>query len=383
MAAGASRATASRMPENSRMQRRSVLSRLATSALLLSSGVWAQTPPAAPQLQPMNASTIAAALTRALGADVPALKTIGELELHGKQFYIAEYQVLVEVSGEYELAPVDGMAFGVPVWGERLRVQYSTRHDVASIQTLVDRAWADLQKRLADSDVNPAPAQAVIAEHGALFDADQAATTEAAPVLVESRSGTHLRRYMVFAPSGMKIVPRSFTGIAMGNLVARMAWPLKNVEAVSLAVAIDLTGLDLPPGRESSFALPSGTPPKLKPVSPLLELRPAPGHPLARTHAVAAQVELTDAVSLAGEFGRLRPAPAGHQPEAPNPLTKLLSLGERLATSKSETPVTPTPALLELDGPATARLISFGLAAANEAITIALERAVTPFSERR
>lgn len=334
----------------------------------------------AAELVPLSRASIAPVLTRTLGTNVPPLSIRGEVDLDGKSFYIAEYQVLVEVSGEFVLPAADGMAFGVPVWGERVLVQYSAQHDIAALQALVDRSWADLQKRLSDSDVQPGVAAEIIARHGAIYAADQPASTVQAPVLVESRRGDRLRRYLVFSPTGMKVIAWSATGINPGNLIARVAWPIQKVEALSLALAVNLTGLDAQAARTSTFALPAGAPALLKPMSPFMEVRPAPGLALVQTHAVPAQVDLNEAVEMTAEFGRLRPAPAAAAGQV-DALGKLRAAGEKLVAGKSA--AEPLPAVLELDGPATARLMMLGLEAANEAIAVALERAVTPFSQRQ
>ena len=107
-------------------------------------------------------------------------------------------------------------------------------------------------------------------------------------------------------------------------------------------------------------------------LSPLMALAPAPAAALVHAHARLAMVNLDDAQLLAGAFASLRPAPAPAPSAAAagtNPLLPLLSLRRRLVSGPA---VPRVDTLLELDGPASARLMLYAIAAANQAITDAL-----------
>ncbi|MFN0186290.1 MAG: hypothetical protein ACKVQR_20945 [Aquabacterium sp.] len=333
----------------------------------------AQTP-AIPPLQPLSLASVAAELQQPVGGAMPQLATRGALDLAGRRFYIAEYQVLVEVSGEFPVPVVDGLVLGQPVWGDRVRLQYRATHDVAAIQALVDRSWEDLRRRLADAGVAPADPAETIARHGAILEAATQPTTADAPLLVEADAGERVRRYLVFAPSGQKVVARSPVGINLGNLAARLAFLASRVEGVSLALAVNLAGTEEIAQRKSGFARPADAPPLWRPLSPQLEVRAAPGLALLATHGAQAQVTLTDAVVLDGDFARLRPSAEGTAPgAAADPLGQLRTLGGRLLGARPAD--ASLAAQLELDGPATARLMLAGLSAVNETIVQALRRA--------
>ena len=107
-------------------------------------------------------------------------------------------------------------------------------------------------------------------------------------------------------------------------------------------------------------------------LSPLMALAPAPAAALVHAHARLAMVNLDDAQLLAGAFASLRPAPAPAPSAAAagtNPLLPLLSLRRRLVSGPA---VPRVDTLLELDGPASARLMLYAIAAANQAIADAL-----------
>ena len=321
-----------------------------------------------PVLRPMSAINILAALERPVGQPVRAARTSGALELKGQQPYIAEYLLLWDLSGELPATARNGALLGTPLAPGPALLAYRSRPDVGALQALTDRAWADLQARLAAAGVVLADAQAVVRAHGAVYAATDAASTPAAPVVLESRTGDTVRRYLVLAPTGMRIVNRSAAGIGLGNPAARLAYPAHGVEGLSLAMAINLSALDTSSARVPSFASPGGLPT----LSPLLELAPAPSAALVHAHAQLALVNLGEALVPAAEFGRLRPAPLDGPIPTNDPLSPLTSLGRRLA---GDATVQRVNAELDVDGPTTARLALLVTSAANQAIADALKAA--------
>lgn len=327
----------------------------------------AQGQPAGRALQPLSSDSIAAALARPVGAAMPSPRTSGGLQLAGKRFYIAEYQVLVEVGGEQAAAAPVAQALGRPATGDAVLLAFRAQPDIAALQALVDRAWADLQARLAAAGVHPEAAGALLGQGGAVYEASAPASTAAAPVVVESRQGDTLRRYLVLAPSGMGIVPRVPGGLNPGNLAARVAFAAQGIEGLSLAIAVNLSSLDADRPRPASLGGPAPA------LAPRMEVVPAPQAALVLAHGQLALVNLAEALVLAPEFGRLVAAgpEADHGPA--DPLQALLRLGRRLGVAPGEAP--RLDARLELDGPATARTLLYGTAAANQAIADALKAA--------
>ncbi len=348
-------------------------SSLAALLLALTLPAQAQTPPPR-ELQPLDAAAIAAALQRPVGAAVPAARTSGQLALQGKRFYIAEYQLLIEVGGEQRLPARDGALLGRPVWGDSARLVWRSQPDIAALQALVDRGWADLQARLAAAGVRPASIDGLLGSAGAVYEASEPASTAAAPVFVESGSGELRRRYLVLAPSGQRIVPRTAGGLNPGNLAARLAFRAQGIEALSLGLAIHLSGHEPGAERRSGFANPDLPGEERRgALAPLMELVPAPDLALIAAHAQTDKVALAEALVLAPEFGRLRAAPATAGTAEASPLQSLLQLGRKLGVAPAE--ATRVDGLLELDGPASARSLLYALAAANQAIAEALAAA--------
>ena len=143
-------------------------------------------------------------------------------------------------------------------------------------------------------------------------------------------------------------------------------------------MAINFSPLDAGGQRLSGYddAKSASPPSRGATLSPLMALAPAPAAALVHAHAQLAMVNLDDAQLLAGAFASLRPAPAPAPAPAPsaaaagtNPLLPLLSLRRRLVSGPA---VPRVDTLLELDGPASARLMLYAIAAANQAITDAL-----------
>lgn len=331
----------------------------------LVSAAQAQTPDL-PPLRLLSLSSIDDALLRLPGTPTPAPRTSGTLALRGKQLHVAEYLVLVDVAGELPAKGRDGRLLGTPVGDGPALLAYTARPDIAALQAMVDFAWADLQARLDSARVVLADAAQAVRQHGAVYPASSAASTPDAPVYLTHSLAGSTRRYLVLAPSGMALVPRTATGIGAGDAAVRVAWAAQGVEGVSLVMALHLSTLDATGTRQAAFVAPGGLPT----LSPLMELAPAPAAALVQAHGQQALVNLAEALVPAGHFGRLRLAPMDGPIPSNDPLKPLLSFGQRLSGDAAPRRVT---ALLDLDGPATGRLAVYLTSAANQAIADALK----------
>ena len=321
-------------------------------------------------LQPLSTANIADALARPLGAPVTVPRTRGTVDLSGKRFYLAEYRVLIEQSGEQVVAPVDGRLLGLQLPVGEVTLSYRAQPDLTALQALVDRAWADLQARLLSAGVALTPAEAITSTNGAIFEATEAGSSSAQPVITESKQGDTLRRHLVFAPTGTKLVRQVPGGLDVGNLAARLSYPRQRVEALSVAMAVNLSALDTSGRRISGFAPVPG----VDTLSPQLELGPAPQAALVHAHAQRALVNLNEALLLTPEFGRLRAATPAEARAGSSPLQSLIALGRSLTgTAKPQ-----VDAVLELDGLATSRLLMYALQAGNQAVADTLKAALNP-----
>lgn len=343
------------------------------AALLGLAAVGAAAQPAA-ALQPLAAETITQALARPIGQPMRPPRTSGTLDIQGKRVYVVEYMLLFDLSGELPATPQGGQVLGAAVGDKPAVLAYRSAPDIGALQLLTDRAWADLQARLQTAGVPLADPTETVRQHGAVYAATEPASTPLAPVVLSARSGDTERRYLALAPTGMRLVPRTVAGIGLGNLAARVAFPAQGVEGLSLAMALHFSVLDVTGQRPSTFAALPGTAASLPAMSPLMELAPAPAAALVHAHAQLNLVNLAEALVLAGEFARLRPQPAVDAPLREN-LGPLLSLGRRLLGGPAASRV---DALLELDGPSTARLALYALFAGNQAIADALKAARQP-----
>ena len=349
-----------------------VVSRIALVWLALVAAalpIGAQTPPApGTALQPITPIALAELLARPLAGPVTAPRTVGDLDLKRKRFYIADYRVLVDQGGELRTRTRDGQLLGTASKTDDVTLAYRTQPDLGMLQALVDRAWADLQARLAAAGVLVEPGDDIISANDAVFAATAAPTLpDLPPVMAEGKSGDNTRRYLVLAPSGQRLVPQAPGGLDPGNLTARVKYLSSRVEGLSLALAVNLSGLDLAAQRPSTYPAPEGAPT----LSPLMELVPAPGVALVHAHAQSARVNLAEALVLAPEFARLRPADGTDKGERKTALDKLLALGRSITSSGRPR----VDAALDLDGPSTARLLMYALSAGNQAITDALKAA--------
>lgn len=332
-------------------------------------GVLAQ-PATLPPLRPLSLQSADAGLARVPGAPAAAPRTTGTLDLRNRQVHVAEYLLLFDLSGELPAAPRSGRLLGVPVGDGGARLAYRSTPDIAALQALTDHAWADLQARLSAAGVVLADAAAAQQAHGAVHAATSAGSTADAPVVLAHTQGPTTRRYLAFAPSGMRLVPRTAAGPAAADEAVRSAWSARGVEAVSLVMALHFSAIDDTGERLPAFAAPGGLPT----LSPLMELAPAPGAPLVLAHAQQARVLLAEALVPQLPFGRLRLAPLDGPIPSNDPLKPLLGIGRRLGVDAGPA-TTRVDALLDLDGAATARLVATLTAAGNQAIADALKPA--------
>ncbi len=337
------------------------------AALLLATNSRAQVAEL-PPLRPLSMVSAEAALARLPGATTPAARTSGTLDLRGKQVHIAEYLLLFDLAGEQPGPVRGGRLLGMAVPEGKAQLAYRAAPDTAVLQALTDHAWADLQARLQAAGLVLADAAAVVQAHGAVHAASTpGSTADTAVQLVHSQGGS-IRRYLALAPSGMRLVPRTPAGTGPGDATVRATYLAQRQEGLSLAMALNLSVLDATGARAPAFAAPGGLPT----LSPLMELAPAPAAALVHAHAQQAFINLDEALVPAAHFARLRLAPLDGPIPSNDPLKPLLALGQRL---QGDAPARRLEALLDLDGPSTARLVLYLTSAANQAIVQALQAA--------
>lgn len=289
----------------------------------------------------------------------PLLK--GDLKLAGKKLLISEYRVLFEVGGEVTANTRAGYLLGTSYGGTNSRTIYKVANvDIAALQALTDRAWKDFTERLAASGVQLEDRNAFIAAHGEVYPATEAASLPGAPVYVEQNLGYTERKYLVMAPTGMKLLSRGFAGIGAGNMGKRVDWIKGGVESVSIGVAINIAELETS-GGGSSILHRDGSATR---AGESMTIAAPHGQGPVAALADASAMQMEKAFAVEGSFANFRQT-GGYDSNA-DAVAKTMALVSNMAgvaankTKRVEFEV-------DLDGPSTARMALQGLSTFNVA----------------
>lgn len=349
--------------------------------LALAGGAWAVEAQAQAALKPLTADSVQAGLQRAPGAAVQAPRLLGGISLQDRRYYIAEYQVLVEIGGELTMPQVDGTVLGLAVNTPSALVDWRSQPDVQALQMLVDHGWADLRARLQAAGLPQMSAKELLGVTPTVYEATVSASTPDKPVTATVTIADRVHRYLVLSPTGMPVVRHSGTGLDPGNVLARLTHVSQKIEALSFGIAFNLGGQDPAGTRPSPYVVSeSASAPAAmsQAAAPWLEVASVPELPLIGTHVQGNTVRLAEALTLKPEFGRLlgiEAAPAEKRAAPPEALAGAFSaarsLGQRVGLVGAE-PVAKVNAVLELDGPGLSRGLVYGLFSANQAIVNAM-----------
>lgn len=318
--------------------------------------------PAAGVTQPLAAKTVVEALAQPVTPAALDLPLEGEIKLAGKRLYLAEFRVLFEVAGEVSANTRAGRLPGVNYGATHSRIKYQVPQvDVAALQAITDKAYADFLTRLQAAGVTLEPADNFIAQHGAVYPATEAASTADAPVFEEINLGHTRRKYMVFAPTGMKLHSRGLAGLGAGDIGARIGYVKNKLEGLSVGVALNVAALESS-GSGSSILNQDGANTSARPE---MSLAAPTGSTIAQGHAEAGALRLTKTVAIPGTFAVMRET-GGYdtQKDAAVRSVQLLSNLMGVAASKSKT----VEMALELDGPSTSRLALQALSGFNQSL---------------
>lgn len=318
--------------------------------------------PAAGVVKPLTASAAADVLAQPVTPLAQPLAFEGDLKLGGKRFYLAEFRVLFEVAGEVAARTNAGYLAGTNYGATSSRIKYQVPQvDVAALQALTDKAWADFQQRLQGAGVTLEPADAFTGQYGAVYPATEAASTTDTPVYVEENLGYIQRKYMVFAPTGMKLQPRGIAGLGAGNIGTRIDWVKNKLEGLSVGVALNFTALETS-GSGSSILHRDGSSTSAQPV---MSIATPSGSVVAQGHVDAGALRLPKPTVVPGDFATLRET-GGFDTQKDAGVKGLQMLGNLMgvAANKSKT----VDMALELDGQATTRLALQGLSTFNQSL---------------
>ncbi|MCB1939132.1 MAG: hypothetical protein KDF24_05795 [Rhodocyclaceae bacterium] len=311
---------------------------------------------------PLNAASIAPIVGAELTPAGKSLPLEGNFNLAGKRYYIAEYLVYFDVAGEVSASTRAGYLPGRDYGATHVRVKYEVPDlDIAAFQAITDRSWQDFTARLAAAGVALENRADFVAQNGVVYGDYENASQPGAPVFVEQNQGHSERKFLVMSPTGMQKLSRGFAGLGAGNMGTRMDWVKGNLEAVSVAVTINIAALESS-GSGSSILNRSSS---ANAGAAMSISGPPPDKAVLFSHANAMSVRLSDAVTIDGNFSTFRET-GGWDSSTDGvavAMNALNNLAGRAGNSSKRVDMA-----VDLDGPATARMSLSALADFNAAI---------------
>ncbi|MFN4104018.1 MAG: hypothetical protein ACK4GB_06980 [Tepidimonas sp.] len=233
--------------------------------------------------------------------------------------------------------------------------------DISALQMITDRAWADLQARLAEKGVRIEDREAFIAQHGEVYPATEAASTPDKPVYVEENLGYTVRRYVVMAPTGMKLHPRGLGGMGAGNIGKRIEFVKNKVDGLAIGVMLNIADLESS-GSGSSILRQEGA---STAAGEGMSLAGPTGYAVAIGHAEAGMLRMRKGFAVPGTFARFREV-GGFDSQKDAVVRSLQIAGALAGVAANKSRVVDME--VDLDGPATSRLALQGLATFNKAV---------------
>jgi hypothetical protein len=318
-------------------------------------------PPTAAELEDILKSPVA-------GGDLPAGAVKGNLALKGKRYYLAEYRVLFEVAGRVTANTRAAYLGGIDRGGTRVTVNYSwPAPNIALMQAITDRAYADFLQQLAAAGIQPEPADTFVRELGAVYEATLDGTRPGAEVHEEQDLGHGTRKYMVFVPTGTKMVARGFIGIGAGNIGKRIEFSKSNVEGLSFGAAINLAAQESSGTASSLFKRGSSAN-----ASAAMEIVMPPKHAaLLQGHALGQGMSLAAALPVPGQFAVLQEA--GGYDSSKDAAVRAVQVLGALTLGVAGNNSKRVDMTVEVDQAALARQAFQGLAALHKATAVGIQ----------
>lgn len=313
------------------------------------------------QTTPLTLATITPVLAEPV-APLPADGLIeGKLDLKGKRFYIAEFRLLFDIGGKVTANTRAGYLPGRDYGATNVRVNYSVPNvDIAAFQALTDKAYEDFRARFASAGVRLEDADTFVRENGAVYEATEAASRPGAPVFLERNLGHAERKYLVMAPTGMRIHARGLAGLGAGNIGKRVAFSQNRLEGLSVTMAVNMAALESS-GSASAITRRSST----AEAKEAMSVNAGPDALLLQAHASGGGFRMTKPLALDGSFANFREA-GGYDTNKDavgrtvGILTNLAGLGAN-QTKRVDLEV-------DLDGPNTGRMALRGIVSVNQAL---------------
>lgn len=284
----------------------------------------------------------------------------GSAELKGKRYYVSEYRVLFEVNGTVTASSRAAYFGGTNYGGTRVTVNYQVANmDIPALQALVDRSYADFLSRLEAAGAMPEPAEPFIREFGTVYEASLEPTRPGAPVIEDQDLGFGNRRYMVFAPTGMKLNPRGLAGLGAGNLGNRMAYIKGNVEAISVSIAVNLAAQESSGSGSSLFR--SGSSANASAAMEMVGTRAN----LFQSHANTHGMRMDKPLPVPGQFATFRET-GGYDSRQDAAVQGIQALGRLMGQAGNQNK--RVEMAIDVDTAAMVRLAAQGIATVNQGI---------------
>lgn len=317
---------------------------------------------AAPGAAVPAAANSGASLQQALAEPISILAasniTDGKLELKGKKFYVAEFRVLFEVGGSVTASTRAGyMPGGINYGATRATINYNVpKVDIAALQAVTDKAYEDFRKRVEQAGIRMDDRNTFIRANGEVYAATEEASKPGAPVIIDKNS----RKYVVMAPTGMKLHSRGFAGLGTGDMSKRMDFSRANMDGLSISVAVNLAALESS-GNASSILQRSSS------VNAYegMHIASAPESGLVQTHVNSNGLRLVKAVPVEGHFANFKEV-SGYNTATDGVAQSLAFLSNRAGVAANNS--SRTDMEVDLDTGAMARMALRGLATVNQAI---------------
>lgn len=323
--------------------------------------------PAAPGAVPAAASP--ADIQAALQAPPAPLDAAGIMKgnatLKGKRYYISEYRVMFEAGGSVTASTRAAYFGGTDYGATRMTVRYEAPQlDIGVLQAITDRAYADFLQRLEAAGAKPEPTDPFVRENGAIYEATLEGSKPGAPVIEEVDLGHGKRRYIVMAPTGTKLNSRGFAGLGAGNIGNRIAWSKANLEAVSVALAVNLAAQESSGSGSSMFRRGSSAN-----ASAAMEVTAAHRAALLQSHAHTHMLSLGGPLAVPGQFATLRET-GGYDTRQDAAVAGIQALGRMMGQAANNSK--RVELTLDVDHAAMGRLALQGLASLNQGIASAI-----------
>ncbi|RYX88519.1 MAG: hypothetical protein EOO28_35990 [Comamonadaceae bacterium] len=315
---------------------------------------------------PASAADVQAALSAPVTPlDVSKVIT-GTAAIKGKRFYVSEYRVMVETGGSITASTRAAYFGGTDHGATRMTVNYQAPQlDMAALQAVVDKSYADFIQRLEAAGAKPEAAESIIKEAGgAVYEATLEGSKPGAPVTDEADLGYGKRRYLVFAPTGMKLNSRGFAGLGAGNISQRINYSKSNLEAISVVMAINIAAQESSGSGSSLFRRGSSAN-----ASAAMEIGGMPRMLMLQSHAQTQTLNAQAALPVPGQFATMRES-GGYDTRNDAAVAGIQALGRMMGSAGNNSK--RVDMTLDVDTAAMSRMAYQGLVSMNQGIAGAI-----------